>query len=307
MALELDESRTKYIVQMALKAVGKSEGFFINGLFRPENKFVELVKNLGEQEGNTGFAANALFLTTTLVFGDDTGKLFNRISDAQRLNEYKWIFDPSEATPENKFLLMAGCANFFKPAGYNRRAVLEWPYNLELLGRRYKGNIRNFFDQFGGDAERIVGALTVRPRAKTEEKRKKDMFTRFGPKLAALVVQWIKQYGLYEFNSSSNGRVPVDFQVARVLIQTGALKLTQPENAHQVTTTIGNGLKTISDQEGWSAADVSEALWNIGYLGCNTKKHENCPIQDECMTLISRKPNDKDGKYDPKDVGRWIE
>lgn len=245
------------------------------------------------------------FLTTAFILGSDTGKFFGRLKNADVLEHYSWIFDPKEALLKSDEAIKKGCAEFFRPAGYNSWVVHEWPYNLRLLGQIYEGDIRKFFDSHNGDSEKIIEALMVRPRAKSKEKRDKNAFTRYGPKIAALVVQWMRQYGLYKFRDSHEGRVPVDFQVARVLIQTGAVILNQPENAHQVTTTIDRALMQICSENGWQSREVSEALWNIGNLGCNNRNHDKCPVSNECVKLISRKPYDKNGKFDPKDTGRW--
>jgi hypothetical protein len=248
---------------------------------------------------------NAVFLTTAFVFGDETGRLFQRITNSTNLNAYSWIFDPNQSNIKSDEEIMAGCTSFFQPAGYNRVVVPQWPYNLRLLLERYDSDVRNFFDIHGGDMEKIIKALIVRPRAKTVEKIKKGAFTRYGPKIAPLVVQWIDQYGLYEFDETSRGRLPIDFQVARVLIQTGGIVLDQPENSHQVTTAVGETFKQLTDDNGWESRLISEALWNIGNQGCNKKQHEACPVEQECDRLISRTPYDRGGKFDPKDVGRW--
>ena len=305
MGVEINAERTVLIVNKVLGALEQQQGFFSEGVFRPEELFIELAKDYGRKTGKSEFAPNAVFLKTAFVFGDDTGKLFSRITDPNRLAEYSWIFNPSEALVWDDGKIMAGCASFFRPAGYNRRVVQEWSYNIRILGERYGSDIRNFLDELGGDAERVVQALTVRPRAKTEEKRKKGVFTRYGPKLSALVVQWMNQYGLYEFQGTNGGGLPVDFQVARVLVQTGGVTLKQPENVHQVTTAVNKVLGQVTYENGWDTRRVSEVLWNVGNQGCNKKRHNDCPLEQECDRLISRKSYDKDGKFDPKDTGRW--
>jgi len=305
MGVEVDKQRTAYIIEKVLVAADNRQNLFSEGIFRPEEKFIEIVKSYGEQIGRTEFAPNAVFLTTAFVFGDDTTRLFNRIADPDSVSGYAWIFDPKEVGEKSNEEIMNGCATFFRPAGYNKRVILEWPYNLRLLEQKYGGDIRNFFDKYNGDMEKIVRAMVVQPRVKTREKREKGAFTRYGPKIAPLVVQWMNQYGLYEFENTNGGRLPVDFQVARVLIQTGAVILDQPENAHQVTTHVGRTLGIVSSEYGWEPRRISEGLWNVGNRGCNQKRHSDCPLEQDCDRLISRKPYDKDGKFDPKDTGRW--
>jgi len=305
MGVEVDIQRTAYIIEKTLVAMDNRQKLFLEGVFRPEEEFIETVKSYGERNNQPEFASNAVFLTSAFVFGDDTERFFNRITDSSKLSENAWIFNPMNALEKSDEEIMAGCAEFFRPAGYNRRVVMEWPYNLRLLEQKYDGDIRNFFDENDGDMKKIVRAMVVRPRAKTEEKRKKGAFTRYGPKIASLVVQWMNQYSLYKFNNSNGGGIPVDFQVARVLIQTGAVILDKPENAHQVTTNVGRSLGLIINENGWEFRRVSEAIWNVGNRGCNQKRHDDCPLQNDCSRLISRKPYDRDGKFDPKDNGRW--
>lgn len=305
MGIEIDRDRIDIVVKKSLRAMEGRQGLFSEGVFRPEQQFIENVKDLSERTGKPEFAPNALFLTTAFVFGDDTARLFKRISDPGSLSQSAWIFDPKEALERDAEEIIAGVSGFFRPAGYNKNVVQEWQYNLQILSQKYGGDVRNFFSNYGDDMDRVFRALIVRPRAKTEEKRRKGAFTRYGPKIASLVIQWMDQYDLYRFENPNNGRIPIDFQVARIPIQTGGVVLDQPENAHQVSTAIGKTLAVIANEQGLQTRQISEALWNIGNRGCNQRRHAICPLQEECDRLISRKPYDKDGKFDPQDVGRW--
>jgi hypothetical protein len=267
----------------------------------PEKKFIELLK----RQAPDPFTPNALFMTTTLVFGDDTYRLFGRIANKELLNTYEWMFRPNRVVEAvgAGINVQERCLKFFRPGGYNRIATSQWVHNCQVLEDRYGGDIRNFFKENDDDALQIIDSLVVRPRARTKEK---TGLRRAGPKIARLYMQWVGQYGLYDLRNIDKFGVPVDFQLGRVAIQGGGIEIDTPANADLITRrTLLPLISDICQEKGLSPQMVSERMWMVGNRLCNKKRHTDCPIEDMCTRMISRKPYDKDGLFDPTDMGRY--
>lgn len=128
----------------------------------------------------------------------------------------------------------------------------------------------------------------------------------FGPKIAKLFIQWVREYDLHELNNTEKVGIPIDFQLGRVIIQTEGLKLDHPINTHTINQVI---LPIIFDDlgktNGWKPEEISKSLWAIGSGGCGYKKHNICPFNSLCTKLISSFHYDKNGLFDPMDVGRY--
>lgn len=303
---KIDRQQAHEVIRTALEARSEHRGgVFAQDIEPPEKPFIELLKKHSVAIGEPHLPLNAIFLITPFVFGDDTGRFFRRISDPVSLAEYAWLFQPEEVVrrANSGINVEAECSKFFRLAGYNKNALAQYVHNCRLITERFNGNVGNFFSSEDNDATRIIKALVVYPRAKTEEKPE---FRRYGPKLARLLIQWVNQYNLYPLKNADRVGLPIDFQVARILIQTGALQLESPVQAHFLTYKVILPLLTeICAETGWNPQVVSETLWLMGYWGCNRKRHNICPVETICGRLISRRPYDKDGLFDPTDTGRF--
>ena len=100
--------------------------------------------------------------------------------------------------------------------------------------------------------------------------------------------------------------LPVDFQIARIIIQIGGLRLDGPVQAHYLTHKVLLPLLTsLCSEKEWSPQEVSETLWLIGSHCCNKQDHRSCPVNDMCNRLISRRPYDREGLFDPTDTKRF--
>lgn len=303
--IRVDPQRAFTVVDAALKARETHEGLFGLDIEPPERRFIDLTMQASFLLADAHLPLNAIFLLTTFVFGDDTGRFFQRFSHLDRILEYAWLFQPKEVvrraqTGEN---IESSLKSFLRLAGYNNNALWQYFHNCQVLAEQYDGFVGNFFRGKGSDADRIINALVVYPRAKTE---KKPGFRRFGPKLARLLVQWVNQYRLYPMENADQIGLPVDFQVARIMIQTGALQIESLTQAHTLQHKVALPLLVqICAETGWNPRIVSETLWAIGHLGCNKRLHTYCPITTLCDRLISREPYDDDGLFDPTDVGRF--
>jgi hypothetical protein len=298
--ITVDKRRMTEVITAILNPPVNQEILIPTEIEPPEKKFIDLINQYPPP-----FPLNALFLTTTMVFADNTRSLFKKITHKDLLNHYAWIFMPDkiiEAANQGTNIVDA-CRKFFRPGGYNGNALDQWLHNCQVLQNIYDGDIKKFFKENNGDAVRTVNALVVRPRAKTSEKPE---FRRFGPKIASLFVQWVGFYDLYQLQNINQISIPIDFQIARIAIQCRAIDFQTPITADLITRRRLSPLITdICQENNFIPANVSEAMWEVGNQRCNKRQHRGCPVENLCTRIISRIPYDKGGKFDPTDIGRY--
>jgi hypothetical protein len=302
-AIKVNRSRIIEVINTSLQARENRVGVFGEGKLAPENDYIDLLKNHGQRIDDPNFPLHALFYTTTMVRGDDTALLFKRITDENLLKNFDWIFKPKEILDRKEEEVIDACFQFFRPGGYNSDAFSQWVHNSLVLEYKFGGDLKNYFNLHHNNATEIIDALVVKPRAKTHNKPE---FRRFGPKLSRLFIQWVNQYDLYNLDNHDKNGIPIDFQIGRLLIQTKGIELTEPTKANDVTTkTLLPLLTDIFASESFIPHIVSETLWTIGSRCCNKKRHDLCPLENMCTSLISRDFYDKGGVFDPQDVGRF--
>jgi len=287
--------RIEEVVKTSIQAMKNKEGFFAFVDPQPERHFMDLAKTKGPE-----FALNATFLISTMILGGQTEPFFKRISISEKFNEYSWLFEPNEAVKRTDGQIIDACHKYFRPAGRQAKPIPQWPYNSHKLAEDYGGLVSNYFKKRDNNALKIYDDLVVRPRAKTYEKE----IRRLGPKISKLMIQWVREYNLYDLKNTDEVGLPVDFQLGRVIIQTGGLKLEKPVNTHFIAHKI---LPVIFEDlsKRYRPEDISKSLWAIGSGGCKYKRHDICPVQELCTSLISTKRYDRDGLFDPRDVGRY--
>lgn len=265
----------------------------------PEEKFIKLTQEIGEN--NQNYPLNSLFLITPLIRGDNTFNFFERVVNSPLVRENSWIFEPKKVVEADHqgIDVKKICQETLRPGGYSISYLDQWVHNCQILVDRYQGNVLHFFQTNNNSANEIIQKLIVRPRAKTKEKSE---FRGFGPKIATLAVQWANQYFIPLKDADLIG-VPVDFQISRILIQTGAVDIIDSQNAFQITHRIVLPLiKNICQKEDIKPRDVSESLWLIGSRCCNNDSHDLCPVNDLCTKTISRKDYDASGMFNPTDI-----
>lgn len=297
--LSVNRERVIEVVKSSLTAKSERKLVFELITENPEKQFIEQVK----KNGNL-YANNALFLVSSMILGEKTKPFFKRISDENNFKEFSWLFDPKVVCKFDENLVFEAGRSYFRPGGRSIASIYQWKYNCRVILDKYSGDIRNYLNENDSDALKVINSLVVRPRAKTWEKG--DGFRRYGPKLARLYVQWTSQYGIYNLKNIQAAGLPVDFQIGRILIQTEGIKIDKPQGAHFVTyDTILPLLTELCLREGWTPHEVSDALWTIGSEACSKRKHALCPISNYCNKLISSIRYDKDGLFDPTDMGRF--
>lgn len=298
----VDEARIVEVVTRALEAHRNRLGFLQNEGDPPEKVFIELVKGYGQEHGLDTFALHALFFVTPTFFGDSTARQLNTLSDSTRLRRSAWVFKPEEIVTKRKSSVVRAARRITKPGGYNSTAINEWQHNARVIHENFGGDLRNFFAAHGNDAPEILKAL-IGPR---KGKAKHPGFRRFGPKIARLFLLWVDQYKLADLQDIREVGVPVDFQVARVTIQTKGIELAGPTHNHQVLDeTLVPLYAKLCKENGWHPQEVSAALWTIGSVGCGYRLHSSCPLEALCTSLISSRRVNDDGRFDPTDIGRY--
>lgn len=295
MGVSVDLERIETVVNTSIQAMKSKEGLFAFVDSQPERHFIDLAKTKGSE-----FALNATFLISTMILGGNTEPFTRRISDPKKFKEYSWLFEPNETIKRTDEQIIDACYKYFRPDGRQAEAIPQWPYNCRKLASDYEGLVSNYFKKRGNDAIKIYNDLVVRPRAKTYEKE----IRRLGPKITKLMIQWVREYNLYDLINTDEVGTPVDFQLGRVMIQTGGLKLERPINTHFIVHKV---LPVIFDDlsKKYRPEDISKSIWAIGSGGCKYKRHRLCPLDNLCTSLISNEPYDQKGLFDPKDVGRY--
>lgn len=299
--VSIDIERAREVIRHALEARKQNRLIFSKELVPPEATFIDMVKKEGERSGNPDFALNAVFLAVVTIFADNSYRQLNRLANTGLFEKCGWIFEPQKAAAatEEEYLV---AAQKYTGAGYNARSLPGIRHNAQLLVEKYGGNVRNFFALHNFDYQQILENL-VGP------KRKKDYagFLRFGPKISRLFLQWVSQYELAELNSETKAEIPIDFQIARIFIQTGAVVLKGPTHKHWVQDRgLVKAMPEILQFFTEEPAYISETLWLIGSLCCNKFDHQACPLAGGCHSLISREPLDNHGLFDPTDTGRSL-
>lgn len=298
----VDQEHILSVVQRALEGRKNKEGIFASEqeVIPPEKDFIELMQHWGKLKGSERYTSNALFFTTTTVYADNSTRQFKYMSDKFNYLRHGWIFDPDLVVRRKNSQVIRAANDLIRP-GYNRQALERWQHNAQVLVDNYEGDVGCLFAKHNYNAPAILDTL-MGPR----RKEKWTGFHRFGPKLGRLFLQWAHQYKLAPLKNMEAIGVPVDWQVARIVIQTGGVAIDHPVNKHWILDkTLIPLFTSLCQENGFSSQEVSETLWLIGNRCCNDEKHDLCPLSSLCTRYISRDPLDRNGLFDPTDRGRY--
>ncbi len=298
--VQINKQRLTQVIQTSLTAYDQKTGIFNNIEKHPEEDFISLIKKHGLKINDDKFALHALFFTTQMVHGDSTEFLFKRISNPELIEKHSWIFEPKKVIKHNNKDIIEACTKFFRPGGYSASAFTQWQHNCQIIENNYDGDLRNFLKKNNDDAQKIIDALVVYPRAKTHNKKE---FRRYGPKLSRLLIQWVNQYNFYDLKNTNSVCIPIDFHICRISLQTFGVEIDQPIGTHDMTNKILLPiLSEIIDENSFSARHISESLWSIGSNCCNKKRCDLCPIDEFCGFLMPRISYDSRGVFDLADI-----
>lgn len=298
-SVEVDYNRAIEVVGFTLlkyqEAYGSEDNFYF-GKEQPEDKFIQFLRDRGEDDRTI---VNSLFLTTMMTFSGGTASFFNNLCNEHEFKKFGWLFEPSVVSRLPEDWVIENAIRYLKPQGHQLNGLKGWHHNcVELM--KYGGDVRDFLEYHDFDALKITQALFVRPRATSKEKE----FWRFGPKLSILFIQWMDRYGLCpELKNVDNIGIPVDFEICRLAIQTGIVNIRDEVNAHNLSFKILLPMFIkLFKETGLKPRYVSEALWTLGSRGCARERpryqHKNtkCPVGDLCTGVYS-KPRDNKGKF----------
>ncbi len=298
----VNEERAIEVIQLALAEYNNPESKFFKDKNQPEESYINF---LIEKDVNDKYLLNSLLLLSTTIYSTRTSVFFDRLLKNSYLFEsHSWIFSPEEVLRNGEDDTLEACLEYLRPLGYQKNSLNSWYHNCSILTRNYDGDIRNFFIKHNNNAEEVWKALYVAPRAKRAQKE----FHRLGPKLAALYLQWVGRYNLYDLEGLNDFGLPIDFQLSRIAIQTGIVEIGDEIHSHNLSYKILLPLfQELSREFGWNMKEISESLWLIGSQGCskgNGEKNTNCPIESVCKGIL-KKPTDNKGKfYSMKRIGR---
>lgn len=311
----VDESRIVAMIQLALQGRKNHEGIFSQEIEPPEKELIDLFKKHETQSGQKNFALHALFFFITTLYADNSTRQLNGASDRFDNSEipylfehpelaanidYSWLFDPYELASREQSQVVATARDLVRP-GHNKEAVNKWQHNAQVLVDKYDGQLTNYFAEHDNIAPTILENL-VGPK----RKQGYEGFHRFGLKIGRLFLQWVGQYQLAEVKEIENIGIPVDFQVARLIIQTGGVQIEGTVHKHWVLDKQLNPLfADLCSRNNLPSWYVSETLWLIGNRCCNNYYHHLCPLESVCDRMIARNPMDIEGKFDTRDIGRW--
>lgn len=300
--VHINRRQTRRIVGLLHLARTNKELLFNQEGPPPETAFVNLVTAYSKEKNDPKFQSNALFLVCSLVYGEKTSAFFSRISDPKQFAKFAWLFDPNKVCRRNPEDILTACDQYFRSGGYTRSALEQWVHNCQVIKSDYSGDIRNFFTKQDNDAVKIVAALEGPPGKHGKDKQG---IRRYGPKLARLASAWQVKYLKYELSNLDYVGPHIDFQIARILIQTGCLVLDSPTQSRHVTSIARELLTTLCIRNHWDSYFVVETLWHLGVHGCSLGNHSDCPVASMCDRLISATTYYKDGLFNPADTGRW--
>lgn len=302
-SLPIDRDRIKEVIALALNARENGEGLFKNIPTPPEIAFINEARIIGQTIGSEVYPLHAVFFLTMTLFADNSVRQLGLAARSIEFHKHAWIFRPEIVVKKSSSEVEEAANDLIRP-GYNRTALPKWQHNAQVLIERYDGDLRNFFAENNFSAPQILDAL-VGPTKKTDWKG----FHRFGPKLARLFLHWVDKYQLAKIENVGKIGGVVDFQAARLLIQTGGLPLVEPQHKARVLDqtlipALDEIYEQVAEERGIPAYFIHETLWLIGSAGCNNYAHEGCPLGSVCTRLISRDPFDRQGLFDPTDTGR---
>lgn len=278
-----------------------------------EKVFVGMVTRLGKKLEQKEFAGNALFMVSTFVFGDDTGKFFGKFKDEADLERQAWLFQPQEilARKAAGVDVEAEVLKFLRPGGRNKKSVEQYVHNAEVIQNVYHGDIQWMFDKEDNDALKVQERIMVWDNAHTEDKPE---LRRAGRKIVTYYLHMLEYYDVHKFKNIHKLGIPLDFQALRVLAQCGAYRSIdgKPRSATAVIRALGPAVVEVGEEGEFYLPDVSQGVYGVGHDRCNRRRHEagknwpRCPLADMCSSLISRKPYDgKNGMIDFTDTGRY--
>ena len=302
--VDISRDRIFDVIESALSSRGRNEGFFGGEFPAPEVPFIAKLKTLALETGEKNLLLHGAFLSTTMLFLDSSTNQLSRLVKPEAFDKYNWLFDPGQVVAKSEAEVHEAVERYLRPNA-NREAVPFWYKNAALIVLRYGGDLNNYLRSHDFSAPALAKDLAIAKR-----KHPDISFHRFGPKIARLFLHWVQQYSLAseQLKDFHKIGIPIDFQIIRILVQTGAITLHGATPIGRILRPLSPLMEEICEEisrkHGVGVNYISQTLWLTGVRGCNELMHSQCPLAPECDKLISRDPFDSDSLVVPYDVGR---
>lgn len=166
-----------------------------------------------------------------------------------------------------------------------------WPRCAETLFEYFAGNPLHLYQEGGG---RINGLLDFK------RSKQGDRLPGFGPKILSLLSLFYEELGLLRMPEDA---FPVDVHVQRFAISTGIMKSSGIVTNEVAERMLRPFLCRVVYEEGWSALELSHAIWFLGSRLCKGCYRSSvskllCPVYDQCGGSISTTMYFRKGLWD---------
>ncbi len=164
-----------------------------------------------------------------------------------------------------------------------------WPRCTETL-----------YGDFFGDPIHLYKEKSIAALLAFKKSRAKEPLPGFGPKILSLLSLFYEELGLMQMPEDA---FPVDVHVQRFAISTGIIQGSGKVTNEDVEKVLRPLLCAVVREEGWSALELSHAIWFLGNRlckGCYQKRAAEflCPAYGYCGGSISTKPYFRHGVWD---------
>lgn len=164
-----------------------------------------------------------------------------------------------------------------------------WPRCAETLYGEFSGDPLNLY------WEGSIDALLLFKR-----RRKVDPIPGFGPKILSLLSLFYEELGLMKMPPDA---FPVDVHVQRFAISTGIIRCAGTVVNEHVEPVLRKLLCELCLEKGWSALELSHAIWFLGNRLCsgcyrNKAMLMLCPVYSQCGGSISTLTYTRKGTWD---------
>ena len=159
---------------------------------------------------------------------------------------------------------------------------------------------KTLFEVFDGNPLALYAEGSIDGILKWKARRPEVNLPGFGPKILSLLSLFYEELGLVTMPKDA---FPVDVHVQRFCIATGIIEAQGKIHTQNVEKALRPLLCRIVNQRGWSALELSHAIWLLGNRQC-TGCHRNgesqllCPVYRECGGPPNTRPYFKKGAWD---------
>jgi len=213
--------------------------------------------------------------TTALDYMRSADELWRSSLVTWKDGEINWVFDPNEVVKRGKEELSKALQKH-KLAKKKNRDVDIWHSISLTLSNRYGGRLRNLFEEYGYDVERMFSDFI--------RNRKAEFPSLSGTKIFPHWIRSLKEKVNLPFKNIEKLPIPVDVHIARATFTTGCI--TGRYSSKGLNETIRRRVVEVWERalEGTDIAPVEmfRPLWLLSKYGCHYRKNGERPMLDRC-------------------------